>query len=71
MIPKSDQKSLNWLPKMVQMATKKHFKSMLKISSQNKPKNLDFGLQNGLLLGCFGIQNRPLKALGAQLGAKT
>ena len=31
MIPKSDQKSPNWLPKMVQMATKNHLKSMPKI----------------------------------------
>ena len=40
MITKSDQKSPIWLPKMVQMATKKHLKSMLKISLQNKPKNM-------------------------------
>jgi hypothetical protein len=53
MIPKSDQKSPNWLPKMVQMATKKHLKSMLKISSQNKIKNLDFGLKNELLFWRF------------------
>jgi hypothetical protein len=47
MIPKSDQKSPNWLPKMVQMATKSHLKSMPKKISENKLKNLDFGLQNG------------------------
>ena len=53
MIPKSEQKSSNWLPKLIQMATKKHLKSMLKISSQNEQTNLDLGVQNGLVFWRF------------------
>ena len=53
MIPKSDQKSSNLHPKMLQIATNKHLKSMPKIMSENKPKNLDFGLKNGLLFWRF------------------
>ena len=71
MIPKSDQKSPIWLPKMVQMATKKHLKSMLKISSQKKNEKSQFWVPKLVFFPVFDIQNRPLKALGAQLGAKT
>jgi hypothetical protein len=38
---------------MVQIATRKHLKSMPKILSENTPKNLDFGVKNGLLFWRF------------------